>query len=204
MHDTKLPSARLESAVGELARLPGIGPRTALRLALHLLGQPRDQALRLGQALTSMVENARFCPICHNISEEGPCAICSDPQRDHTQVCVVEDIRDMMAIEATARYNGAYHVLGGVISPMNGIGPGDLSIALLRDRAEAGRVAELIFALPTTMEGDTTAYYIYRALEGRVPRISALARGIAFGDQLQYTDEVTLGNSISGRVPYKG
>ncbi len=204
MNDIRLPSKLLENAVNELSKLPGIGSRTALRLALHLLGQTKTEAVRLGTSLVDLVENVRFCKTCHNITETDTCSICTDANRDHSLVCVVEDIRDMMAIESTLRYKGVYHILGGIISPVNGIGPHDLTMELLKKRVENGTISELIFALPTTMEGDTTAYYIFRMLGNSTPRISTLARGIAFGDQLQYTDEITLGNSIADRVPYKG
>jgi recombination protein RecR len=204
MNDLRLPSKLLENAVNELSKLPGIGNRTALRLALHLLGQPKTEATRLGSSILDLVENVRFCKTCHNITETDVCSICKDANRDHSLVCVVEDIRDMMAIESTYRYKGVYHILGGIISPVNGVGPNDLTLDLLKKRVENGTITELIFALPTTMEGDTTAYYIYRMLGNSMERISTLARGIAFGDQLQYTDEITLGNSIADRVPYKG
>ena len=204
MNDTRLPSKLLENAVNELSRLPGIGGRTALRLALHILGQQKQDAIRLGNSILQLVENVRFCNICHNITESDTCSICNDQSRIQGLVCVVEDIRDMMAIESTLRYRGVYHILGGIISPVNGVGPHDLTINLLKDRIENGSVQELIFALPTTMEGDTTAYYLFRSLGESVERISTLARGIAFGDQLQYTDEITLGNSITDRIPYKG
>ncbi|MDD4747370.1 MAG: recombination mediator RecR [Salinivirgaceae bacterium] len=203
MNDTRLPSKLLENAVNELSKLPGIGNRTALRLALHILEQQKQDAKRLGNSILQLVENVRFCNICHNITESDTCSICEDSSRTQNLVCVVEDIRDMMAIESTLRYRGVYHILGGIISPVNGVGPHDLTIDLLKKRIENGTVQELIFALPTTMEGDTTAYYLFRSLGESIERISTLARGIAFGDQLQYTDEITLGNSIADRVPYK-
>ena len=203
MNDTKLPSKLLENAVNELSKLPGIGSRTALRLALHILEQQKQDAKRLGNSILQLVENVRFCNICHNITESDTCSICEDSSRIQNLVCVVEDIRDMMAIESTLRYRGVYHILGGIISPVNGVGPNDLTIDLLKNRIENGTIQELIFALPTTMEGDTTAYYLFRSLGESVERISTLARGIAFGDQLQYTDEITLGNSITDRIPYK-
>ncbi|MGI6479807.1 MAG: recombination mediator RecR [Salinivirgaceae bacterium] len=204
MSDLKLPSKLLENAVNELSKLPGIGSRTALRLILHLLGKSKEEASRLGVSIIELVENVKFCQECHNITETDLCSICADPKRDQSLVCVVEDIRDMMAIESTLRYKGVYHILGGVISPVNGVSPNDLTINLLKTRIENNNISELIFALPTTMEGDTTAYYIYRMFGDKVERLSTLARGIAFGDQLQYTDEITLGNSIAERVPYKG
>ncbi|MDD2562828.1 MAG: recombination mediator RecR [Salinivirgaceae bacterium] len=203
MNDTRLPSKLLENAVNELSKLPGIGNRTALRLALHILEQQKQDAKRLGNSILQLVENVRFCNICHNITESDTCSICEDSSRTQNLVCVVEDIRDMMAIESTLRYRGVYHILGGIISPVNGVGPHDLTIDLLKKRIENGTIQELIFALPTTMEGDTTAYYLFRSLGESIERISTLARGIAFGDQLQYTDEITLGNSIADRVPYK-
>lgn len=204
MNDLRLPSKLLEQAVNELSKLPGIGSRTALRLVLFILSKPKSEAACLGNALLELVENIRFCKQCHNISETEYCYICSNPNRDNSLVCVVEDIRDMLAIESTLRYKGVYHILGGVISPVNGIGPNNLTINMLSSRIASESIDELIFALPTTMEGDTTSHYIYRLFHDKVSKISTLARGIAFGDQLQYTDEITLGNSITERVPYKG
>ena len=177
MNDTKLPSKLLENAVNELSRLPGIGNRTALRLALHILGQQKNDAKRLGNSILQLIENVQFCSICHNITETESCTICNDSTRNQGLICVVEDIRDMMAIESTMRYRGVYHILGGIISPVNGIGPHDLTIELLKKRIESGTVQELIFALPTTMEGDTTAYYLFRSLGTQVNNISPLARG---------------------------
>ncbi len=202
MNDFNLPSRILEKAVNELAKLPGVGQKTALRLALHLLRQKKEEAIQLGIALTDLVENIQYCRECHNITESDLCLICSNPQRDHATICIVEDIRDMMAVENTLRYQGVYHILGGIISPIHGIGPQDLTIELLAQRIAEKPVKELIFALPTTMEGDTTAYYLYRRFRDFVPLISTLARGIAFGDQLQYIDEITLGNSLTARVPF--
>ena len=204
MIEYKLPSKLLETAVNELSKLPGIGSRTALRLALYILEQQKPDALKLGESIIDLITNVKFCSVCHNITETDVCSICTDASRDSSTICVVEDIRDMMAIENTLRYKGVYHILGGIISPINGIGPNNLTIGLLKTRAESDPVDELILALPTTMEGDTTSYYLYKTLQPYVGKISTLARGIAFGDQLQYTDEITLGNSISDRVPYKG
>lgn len=197
-------SKLLENAVYEISQLPGIGKRTALRLVLHLLKQPEEQTGRLSKALVNLRSDIKFCTNCHNISDFSVCEICSNPKRDHSLVCVVEDIRDVMAIENTSQYKGLYHVLGGKISPMEGIGPQDLYIASLVKKAQQGDVKELIFALSSTMEGDTTNFYIYRQLEGLAIRISTIARGIAVGDELEYADEVTLGRSILNRIPFEG
>lgn len=197
-------SKLLENAVYEISQLPGIGKRTALRLVLHLLKQPEEQTGRLSKALVNLRSDIKFCTNCHNISDFSVCEICSNPKRDHSLVCVVEDIRDVMAIENTSQYKGLYHVLGGKISPMEGIGPQDLYIASLVKKAQQGDVKELIFALSSTMEGDTNNFYIYRQLEGLAIRISTIARGIAVGDELEYADEVTLGRSILNRIPFEG
>ena len=195
-------SRLLEDAVTELTRLPGIGRRTALRLALHLLRQDAQRSEALGNAIIRLRSEVRYCSRCHNISDVEICAICADHRRDHTVVCVVEDIRDVMAIENTGQFRGVYHVLGGVISPMDGIGPGDLNIASLEQRAVEGTVSELIMALPATTEGDTTNFYLYKRLHEKVGTISAISRGVAIGDDLEFADEVTLGKSILNRVPY--
>lgn len=197
-----LPSGLLEQAVNEMSRLPGIGRKTALRLILHLLREKKSDAIKLGASLTKLVEDIKYCKICHNITENDVCDICADQSRDHETICVVEDIRDLLAIENTQQYRGVYHVLSGIISPVDGIGPGDLTIDLLQNRIEQRHINEVIFALPTTMEGDTTNYYLHRQLSGRVERITTLARGLAFGDELQYADEVTLGRSLVERVDY--
>ena len=195
-------SRLLEDAVNELTRLPGIGRRTALRLALHLLRQDAQRSEALGNAIIRLRTEVRYCSRCHNISDVEICAICADHRRDHTVVCVVEDIRDVMAIENTGQFRGVYHVLGGVISPMDGIGPGDLNIASLEQRAVEETVSELIMALPATTEGDTTNFYLYKRLHEKVGTISAISRGVAIGDDLEFADEVTLGKSILNRVPY--
>ncbi len=195
-------SKLLENAVYEMSQLPGIGKRTALRLVLHLLKQPADQTSRLSKALLHLREDIKFCSNCHNISDVALCEICANPKRDGRLICVVEDIRDVMAIENTGQYRGMYHVLGGKISPMEGIGPQDLTIASLVNKAKQGKVKELIFALSSTMEGDTTNFYIYKQLEELPLKTSTIARGIAVGDELEYADEVTLGRSILNRIPF--
>jgi recombination protein RecR len=196
-------SKLLENAVYEVSQLPGIGKRTALRLVLHLLKQPLERTEHLSNALIKLKGEVNFCKQCHNISDTELCEICANPKRDETLVCVVEDIRDVMAIENTSQYNGLYHVLGGKISPMEGIGPQDLNIVSLVNRVKEGTVKELIFALSSTMEGDTTNFYIYRQLEGLEVATSTIARGISVGDELEYADEVTLGRSILNRVPFE-
>lgn len=196
-------SKLLENAVYEMSQLPGIGKRTALRLVLHLLKQPEERTNFLSEALTKLRGEVNFCSSCHNISDTILCEICANPKRDETLVCVVEDIRDVMAIENTSQYQGLYHVLGGKISPMEGVGPQDLNIASLVNRVKEGTVKELIFALSSTMEGDTTNFYIYRQLEELDVTTSTIARGISVGDELEYTDEVTLGRSILNRVPFE-
>lgn len=197
-------SKLLESAVYEMSQLPGIGKRTALRLVLHLLKQPERQTLELANALQQLREKIIFCKNCYNISDMELCEICANPKRDGSLVCVVEDIRDVMAIENTGQYRGLYHVLGGKISPMEGIGPQDLNITSLVEKVRKGEIKELIFALSSTMEGDTTNFYIFKQIEGLEVRTSTIARGIAVGDELEYADEVTLGRSILNRVPFEG
>ena len=196
-------SKLLENAVYEMSQLPGIGKRTALRLVLHLLKQPQDQTTRLVSALENLRSEIKFCENCHNISDLPICEICSNPRRDKSLVCVVEDIRDVMAIENTSQYKGLYHVLGGKISPMEGVGPQDLTISSLVGKVRQGEVKEIIFALSSTMEGDTTNFYIYKQLEGYEVNTSTIARGIAVGDELEYADEVTLGRSILNRIPFE-
>ena len=194
----------LERAVGELAKLPGIGRRTATRLALHLLRQDRETVEALAEAVTAMRREVKYCSLCHNISDTEVCQICASPMRDRTTVCVVETVRDVMAVEATQQYHGLYHVLGGVISPMDGIGPGDLQIDSLAARVKEGGVREVILALSPTMEGDTTNFYIFRKLApANGVKLSVIARGVSVGDELQYTDEVTLGRSILCRTEFK-
>ncbi|WP_318309986.1 recombination mediator RecR [Flagellimonas crocea] len=196
-------SKLLENAVYEMSQLPGIGKRTALRLVLHLLKQPEERTELLAHALLKLKSEVNFCKNCHNISDTEVCEICANPKRDDTLVCVVEDIRDVMAIENTSQYNGLYHVLGGKISPMEGVGPQDLTIASLVKKVKDGTVKELILALSSTMEGDTTNFYIYKQLEGLEVTTSTIARGISVGDELEYADEVTLGRSIINRVPFE-
>lgn len=199
----EMSSKLLEKAVAEISQLPGIGKRTALRLALHLLKQPVEQTQLLAGALQKMREEVQFCGKCHNISDTEVCQICANRSRDTSIICVVEDIRDVMAIENTNLFRGIYHVLGGKISPMDGIGPSQLNIATLIEKAKSGTVKELIFALSSTMEGDTTNFYIYKQLKGADIITSAIARGIAVGDELEFADEVTLGRSILHRVPFE-
>jgi recombination protein RecR len=200
----EITSKLLEKAVEEIAQLPGIGKRTALRLALHLLRQPEGQTERLTHALMELRNEIRHCRDCHNISDSEVCEICNNSRRDSSTVCVVEDIRDVMAIEGTGQYRGVYHVLGGKISPMEGVGPQDLMIESLLVKARSGQFKEVIFALSATMEGDTTNFYIYKQLQGLPISLSAIARGIPIGDELEYADEVTLGRSILQRVPFDG
>ncbi|MGA0031601.1 MAG: recombination mediator RecR [Flavobacteriaceae bacterium] len=193
-------SKLLEKAVDHIAQLPGIGKRTALRLALHLLQRPETQTLDLSDALKQMRLDIKHCKQCNALSDDDLCVICADPRRDEQLICVVEDIRDVLAIEATAEYKGLYHVLGGKISPMDGIGPSDLAIVSLVERLKTARVSEVIFALSASMEGDTTQFYIHKSIKQLAIKCSALARGLAVGDELQYADEITLGRSISNRV----
>lgn len=196
-------SKLLENAVHEMSQLPGVGKRTALRLVLHLLKQPESQTTHLAKALVDLKTEVNFCKNCHNISDQEICEICQNPKREQGVVCVVEDVRDVMAIENTSQYKGVYHVLGGKISPMDGIGPSELNIASLLEKVTAGKVTELIFALSSTMEGDTTNFYIYRQLKDAPVTTSTIARGIGVGDELEYADEVTLGRSIVNRVPFE-
>ena len=196
-------SKLLQSAVDEVAQLPGIGRRTALRLVLHLMRQPESQTLHLTEALQKMRQNINFCKNCHNISDSELCEICVNTNRNQQVVCVVEDIRDVMAIESTASYRGVYHVLGGKISPMDGIGPHDLKINSLIEKVRSGTIKELIFALSSTMEGDTTNFYIFKQIQDTDVKISTIARGISVGDELEYADEVTLGRSITNRIPFE-
>ena len=196
-------SKLLEKAVNEISQLPGIGSRTALRLAIHLLKQPKEQSAFLSQALLNMRNDVKFCINCHNISDNEVCEICTNTKRDHQLICVVEDIRDVMAIENTGQFRGIYHVLGGKISPIDGIGPSQLKIVSLVDKIKSGQVNELIFALSSTMEGDTTNFYIYKQIQSCNIITSTIARGISVGDELEYADEVTLGRSILHRVPFE-
>jgi len=196
-------SKLLQSAVDEVAQLPGIGRRTALRLVLHLMRQPESQTLHLADALQKMRQNINFCKNCHNISDSELCEICINTNRQQDVVCVVEDIRDVMAIVSTASYRGVYHVLGGKISPMDGVGPHDLKINSLIEKIRLGNTKELIFALSSTMEGDTTNFYIFKQIQDTDVKISTIARGISAGDELEYADEVTLGRSITNRIPFE-
>jgi len=186
-----------------MAQLPGIGKRTALRLVLHLLKQPKEQTVFLADALTTMREEVKFCASCHNISDVEICEICANPNRNHHMICVVEDIRDVMAIENTRQFKGIYHVLGGKISPIDGVGPSQLNISSLVEKVKSGTVQELIFALSSTMEGDTTNFFIYKQIKEYEIITSTIARGIAVGDELEYADEVTLGRSILQRIPFE-
>jgi len=196
-------SKLLSNVVDEISRLPGIGKKTALRLALYLLKQPRENTLLLSKSLEKFRTEIHYCQKCHNLSESLICEICSNERRNNKLLCVVEDIRDVMAIESTNQYNGMYHVLGGIISPIEGIGPNDLNIDSLVDKVKSNQVEELIFALSSTLEADTTNFYIYKAISPYDIKISAIARGISVGDELEYADEVTLGRSISRRIPYE-
>ena len=194
-------SKLLENAVNEVSQLPGIGKRTALRLVLHLLKQPVNQTHQLSKALNNLVDEIKFCKKCHNISDVDICEICSNPSRNEEIICVVEDVRDVMAIENTAQFKGLYHVLGGKISPIEGVGPQNLTIDSLIEKVKNGAVKEVIFALSSTIEGDTTNFYIFKQLEKYTIKTSTIARGIAVGDELEYADEMTLGKSISNRQP---
>lgn len=196
-------SKLLEKAVNEMSQLPGVGKRTALRLVLHLLGQPQERTQLLSEALSTMRNEIKFCKSCHNISDTELCEICSNPNRMEDVVCVVEDIRDVMAIENTSSFKGLYHVLGGKISPMDGIGPNDLNIESLVEKVKQGKIKELIFALGSTMEGDTTNFYIYKQIQDFNIVTSTIARGISVGNELEYTDEITLGRSIINRIPFE-
>ena len=202
------PSIVLEQAVNQIASLPGVGRRTALRLVLHLLRQSDQEVEAFANAFTRLKKDVRYCRVCHNITDTELCPICSSTRRDHSTICVVENVQDVMSIENTGQYNGVYHVLGGIISPMEGIGPKDIEIDSLIERVSKGDIEEIILALPTTMEGDTTNFYIYRRLQnagfGEMPKLSQIARGVAVGNQLEYTDEITLGRSIVNRIEFKG
>ena len=196
-------SKLLENAVNEFSTLPGIGQKTALRLVLHLLNQPQAEVEKFSAALTILKRDIRFCQVCYNISDQELCQICTAVKRDKSLICVVEDTRDVMAIENTGQYQGVYHVMGGLISPMDGVGPSDLNIDSLVQRVQNGGITEVILALSATMEGDTTIFYLYKKLKDSGISISTIARGIAFGGELEYVDEITLGRSIATRVPYE-
>lgn len=198
----KYPSTLLENAVNEFSKLPGIGRKTALRLILHLLRQDNSMVDNFAEALVKLKHEVNHCKICHNICDDNICAICSNTSRDISTVCVVENIKEVMAIENTMQYKGIYHVLGGIISPIDGIGPSDLEIESLVERVEKGEVREIVLALSTTMEGDTTNFYIYKKLSPFNIKVSIIARGISIGDEIEYADEITLGRSILNRIPF--
>lgn len=202
MTTVNFPSKLLENAVNEFSRLPGIGKKTALRLVLHLLRQDKASVVQFSESIRLLREDIKYCSRCNNISDTDVCNICNTPSRDPHLVCVVESVKDVMAIENTQQYNGVYHVLGGVISPMDGIGPNDLAIGSLEEKAKSGQSTEIIFALPTTMEGDTTNFYLFKKLEKYPVKITTIARGVAIGDELEYIDEVTLGRSLINRQPF--
>ncbi|MCD8742085.1 recombination mediator RecR [Mucilaginibacter roseus] len=196
-------SKLLEDAVAEFSKLPGVGQKTALRLVLHLLNQDKPEVEKFSRSISKLRNEIQFCQVCHNISDTNICEICASHKRDKGLICIVEDTRDVMAIENTNQYNGVYHVLGGLISPMDGVGPSDLQVDSLIQRLETGEVKEIIFALSATMEGDTTIFYLNKRVKHFTITISTIARGIAFGGELEYVDEVTLGRSIATRVPYE-
>ena len=203
MSFTEFPSRLLEDAVNEFASLPGVGRKTAFRLVMNLLRRDSEEVKRFGESIIRLHGEIHYCKICNNISDTEICSICSDTKRDKSVICVVENIQDVMALENTRQFRGMYHVLGGIISPINGIGPSDLKIESLEEKICAGGINEIIFALSTTMEGDTTNYYLYRKLSKYGIAISTLARGVAIGDELEYTDEITLGRAINNRNPYQ-
>lgn len=196
-------SALLEEAVEQFASLPGVGRKTALRLALHMLDLPKENVEQFSNSFVALKERVRYCPVCNMISDDGNCPICSDPHRDRSVVCVVESLRDVLSIENTGQYNGLYHVLGGIISPIDGIGPSDLHIRELADRLASGSIKEVVLALSTSMEGETTSFYIYKQISSFSVTVTAIARGVGFGDDLEYTDELTLGRSIANRQLFK-
>jgi len=200
IHSSKL----IDDVVQQFHRLPGIGKKSAMRFALHLLKMSEDEVSAFSQSFTQMRSKIMFCKECHNISNTEVCDVCSSPQRDRSKICVVEDIRDVIAIENTGQYHGLYHVLGGIISPIDGKGPGDLNIPTLLEKAQKEEHKEIILALKTTIEGDTTNFYLFKKLKDIEVSVSTIARGIAFGDELEYTDEITLGRSILNRTPYQG
>lgn len=203
MNIDKYPSKLLENAVNEFSKLPGIGRKSALRLVLHLLRQDVEAVNYFGNSIIQLRNDIKHCKICHNISDFEVCQICNNQSRNRSVICVVENIRDVMSIENTQQFNGLYHVLGGIISPMDGIGPADLEIESLVKRVDNGEIIEIILALSTTMEGDTTNFYIFRKLKDKEVRVTTLARGVSVGDELEYTDEITLGRSLANRVPYE-
>ncbi|MBR4712969.1 MAG: recombination protein RecR [Paludibacteraceae bacterium] len=201
--DNPCSSILLDNAVKEFSKLPGIGKKTALRLVLHLLRQSREDVEQFGNAFITLRNGIRYCKVCHNISDSEICGICADERRDSSQICVVENINEVISVENTQQFHGLYHVLGGVISPMDGVGPSDLAIDELIARLEAGGIKEVILALSPTMEGDTTNFYLYKKLSRFDVEITTIARGVSIGDELEYADEVTLGRSILNRTPYK-
>ncbi len=203
MNMDKFPSRLLENAVNEFAKLPGIGKKTALRLVLHLLRQEKEEVEQFGMSLIRLRNEVLHCQVCHNISDSATCQICANPARNSSVICVVENIRDVMSVENTHQFNGLYHVLGGIISPMDGVAPSDLEIDSLLKRVETGGIEEVILALPTTMEGDTTNFFIYRKLKEKKVAVTTLARGVSVGEELEYTDEITLGRSIVNRVEFE-
>lgn len=196
------PSKTVENAVEQLSKLPGIGRKSALRLVLHMLKQDKSSVEDFGDAFIQLINNINYCSICFSIASSNLCEVCANPKRDKTIICVIEDIRVMIAIENTMQYNGIYHILGGLISPMDGVSPSDIKIAELTERIKNNDVKEIIFALSTTMEGDTTNYYLFKKLKDFDIKISSIAKGIAIGDELEYTDEITLATAISSRMPY--
>lgn len=200
---TEFPSRLLENAVNEFASLPGVGRKTAFRLVMNLLRRDAGEVKRFGESILKLHEEIHYCRSCHNISDTELCSVCADEKRDRSLVCVVENIQDVMAIENTRQYKGLYHVLGGIISPIDGIGPADLKIDSLEEKVKGGGISEIILALSTTMEGDTTNFYLYKRLSKYSPFITTLARGVAMGDELEYTDEITLGRAINNRNPYQ-
>jgi recombination protein RecR len=203
MSFTEFPSRLLENAVNEFASLPGVGRKTAFRLVMNLLKRDSEEVKRFGESLIRLHGEIHYCKVCNNISDTEICSICNDEKRDRSVICVVENIQDVMAIENTRQFKGLYHVLGGIISPIDGIGPSDLKIASLEEKVKTGSIREIILALSTTMEGDTTNYYLYKKLSKYDPIITTLARGVAIGDELEYTDEITLGRAINNRNPYQ-
>lgn len=202
MSFSEFPSRLLENAVNEFASLPGVGRKTAFRLVMNLLKRDASEVKRFGETVIRLREEIHYCKICRSISDTDICSICSDDKRDRSMICVVENIQDVMAIENTRQYRGVYHVLGGIISPVSGVAPSDLNIESLEEKVKAGGITEVIFALSTTMEGDTTNYYLFRKLSRYEVTITTLARGVAIGDELEYTDEITLGRAINNRNPY--
>jgi recombination protein RecR len=202
MSSQQFPSKILENAVNEFSKLPGIGRKTALRLVLHILKQDKEYAYHFADAITTLSDEIKYCQNCFNISDSDVCSICSNPRRDHSVVCIVENVRDVMAIENTLQYQGIYHVLGGLISPMDGTGPDDLTISPLEKKLKGGGIQEIIFALSTTMEGDTTNFFLFRKFQSYPVKFTTIARGISIGDELEYADEVTLGRSLVDRLPF--